>query len=419
MNAMSIQMFIDLYEKGEITEEVVEQMQHFAFEAGDDEVFIIAQIFASLGRVSQAIELAEALYNKYPDEVNLKTFLADLYLDLAEGEKALELLSGSDEESDVKVLLLEADMYIAQGLFEVAEEKLKKALALEPKNELIQLAYAEFYYHIGEIEEALPRYLDLIECGLGVEINIYERLANCYSQVGEFEKAIQQLNLSEKYFGKLNTDQLFMKASIAYQLEDFSTAKHALQDLKELDPSYDTIYPLLGKIYKHEQDYEKALEMVQEGIGYNEFNGELHYLKATILEATNDLEGARDAYYEALNMDPEDIESAIRSNQICLALDDFEELIQNIHHYEENGLFDERFAWDLAIAFLELEDYENANEKFEEAAIHFNENVDFLFDYAQFLVEEGRRDEAKKRLEKILEIDGSLMPARELLENLV
>ena len=61
---------------------------------------------------------------------------------------------------------LEADMYIAQGLFEVAEDKLKKALALDPQNDLIKLAYAEFYHHIGEFEKALDLYSDLIECGL-------------------------------------------------------------------------------------------------------------------------------------------------------------------------------------------------------------------------------------------------------------
>ena len=43
-----------------------------------------------MAHVSKAIELVEPLLVKYPNEVNLKTFLADLYLDLAEDEKALD-----------------------------------------------------------------------------------------------------------------------------------------------------------------------------------------------------------------------------------------------------------------------------------------------------------------------------------------
>ena len=210
-----------------------------------------------------------------------------------------------------------------------------------------------------------------------------------------------------------------MSGLLLYQVDDYSLAKRVFHDLKELDPSYDTIYPLLAKIYLKEEDYEKALEMIQEGITHNEFNAELHYLKGLALEKLKDLEGARDAYYEALNLDPEDLEAALRSNRICLVLEDFEEVVQNIQHYEENGLFDDRFDWDLAIAFLELEEYDEAASYFEKAFVNYGENVDFLFDYAQFLMEEGRREEAAKQLEKILNIDPSLTPARELLENLM
>ena len=48
---MSIEYFIELYEKGQLTEEAIEQMQHFAFDANDDEIFIIAQIFAAIAHV--------------------------------------------------------------------------------------------------------------------------------------------------------------------------------------------------------------------------------------------------------------------------------------------------------------------------------------------------------------------------------
>ena len=248
---------------------------------------------------------------------------------------------------------------------------------------------------------------------------MYDCFATCYIHFGEFEKAFEQFSLSEKYFGQLNTDQLFNKGFLAYQVGDESLAKHVFHDLKELDPTYDTIYPLLAKIYLKEEDVEKALEMVQEGITHNEFNAELHFLKGAALEKLKDLENARDAYYEALNLDPEDLESALRSNRICLALEDFEEVVQNIKHYEENGLFDSRFDWDLAIAFLELEDYDEAAASFEKALMNYGDNVDFLFDYAQFLMEEGRREEAVQTLEKILSLDSSLTPARELLDNLM
>ncbi|MGL4336882.1 MAG: tetratricopeptide repeat protein [Turicibacter sp.] len=417
---MSIQHFIDQYQKGQITEDLFEEMQHYAFNANDEEIFILAQLFCALGRASQAVELVEPLVEKYPDELNLKTFLADLYLDLAEDEKVLHLLSNDNEDqSNVSLLLLEADMYITQGLFEVAEQKIKKALELEPKNDLIKLAYAEFYHHIGEFDQALNLYLDLVDYSLSAEINVYERLATCYSHTGEFEKALEQFDLSEKFFGTLSIDQLFNKGFLAYRLEQPEKAKEIFNQIKELDPSYDSIYPLLAQINLKQKDYEKTLEIVGEGLSFNEYNPELYFVKATALEKIKDFEAARDAYYEVLNLDPEDLVAARKANQMCFILEDFEEVIANIHHYEESGLVDEKFQWDLAVAHLELEDYEEAKLNFELANVYYQNDIDFLYDYSQFLLEEGLAEEAKKMLQKIVSLDSSAMQAKELLENLM
>ena len=413
-----IDHFIERYEKGEITEETVEQMRHFAFEANDDELFMVAQIFAALGMAGQAVELVEPLYEKYPHEQPLKNFLADLYLDLAEDAKALELLNGNDEGADVKNLLLQADMYLAQGLFEVAEEKLKQAVALEPDNELLDLAYAEYYFHIGAFEEAIPLYLDFVDGGLDVELNLYERLGTCYSQVGQFEKALEQYENSEKFYGEPSTEQLFQKAFLAHRLGDGAMAKAALLKIRDLDESYDTIYPMLGEIFLKEGDLERALSYVLEGIRHNEYNPGLYRIKGEILKAKKDWEGARDAYYEVLNLDPEDLDAALKSNRICLFMEDYEEVVSNIAHYEENGLVDDRFFWDLAICHMELENYDEALQNFEKGLAAFSDHADFLFDYAQFLMGEGRTKEAIVRLNRVLEVDPSAYAAQELLENL-
>ncbi len=415
---MTLEFFIEQYEKGQITEELFEQMQAFAFNANDDELFILAQLYAQLGRVSQAIELVEPLLLKYPEEANLKTFLADLYLDLAEDEKALALLAESDE-SDARTLLLQADMYMAQGLFEVAEEKLKKAESLEPTNELIKLAKAEYYYFIGEFEAALPIYLDLENTSLSADLNVYERLATCYSHIGEFEKSLEQYSKSEKYFGTLSTDQWFNKGFIANQLGDFDTAEEAFLKVKEMDETYDAIYPLLAKGALKEKEYDKALEYVAQGLQFNEYNPESYIVKGQALEKLQQFEGARDAYYEALNLDPEDVFAARKSIQCCFILEEYDDIIANVATYEENGIVDEHFAWDLAKAYEALESYDEAGQYFETAMLSFNDHTDFLFDFANFILEEGRQEEAVRHLQKILSLDPTHEEAKELLENIM
>ncbi|MCL1948453.1 MAG: tetratricopeptide repeat protein [Turicibacter sp.] len=412
-----IEKYIKLYEQGEINEGVVEEMRHFAFEAKDDDIFTIAQIFASLGLAGQAIELAEPLHETYPNEAELKNFLADLYLDLAEDNKALELLAEGNQD-DAKSLLLQADMYITQGLFEVAEQKLKRAMELEPDNVLLQLAYAEYFYHIGAFDDALPLYLDVQDASLDTEIDIYSRLATCYSRIGKFEKSLGYFAKSEELHGEPSTDQLFNKAFIAHSLNDFPLAKQALLKIKGLDPSYDTIYPLLGSIYLAEGEHERAIAAITEGIRFNEFNPELYRIKARCLEAAHDIEAARDAYYEVLNLDPEDLDAALCSNRICLAMEDYEEVIANAAHYEEGGLVDDRFFWDLALSHQELENYDEALENYEKALATYGQDPAFLKDFANFLIEDGNAKEAILRLKRIVELDPSDLGAKELLEQL-
>ena len=74
-----------------------------------------------------------------------------------------------------------------------------KKIVPKTKKEELLLEIMELSFVIND----LNLYLDLIECGLSAEINVYDRLATCYSHIGEFEKALEQFELSEKYFGKL------------------------------------------------------------------------------------------------------------------------------------------------------------------------------------------------------------------------
>jgi len=185
-----------------------------------------------------------------------------------------------------------------------------------------------------------------------------------------------------------------------------------------LDPSYDTIYPLLASIYLEDGDIERALEAVAEGLRFNEYNPELYRIKGQLLESSKDLEGAREAYYEALNLDPEDLEAALKSNRICIFMEDYEEVVANVAHYEETGLVDDHFFWDLAVSHMELENYDEALSNFQKALAAFSDNPAFLFDYSQFLIEEGKPTEAASHLKRVLELDPFVLAARELLDNL-
>ena len=51
-----------------------------------------------------------------------------------------------------------------------------------------------------------------------------------------------------------------------------------------------------------EPDYEKALEMVAEGMTHNEYNAELYSIKGTALEKLKDIKWNRDTVNEIIDV---------------------------------------------------------------------------------------------------------------------
>src|SRR5690625_6858545 len=102
---------------------------------------MIADLFIDLGLLEDARPILETLLEKYPDEAEIRVVLAEIYIDLEEDEQALNQLQAIDSTSDqyLASLLISADLYQTQGLFEVAEQKLIEAKQLRSEEHTSEL----------------------------------------------------------------------------------------------------------------------------------------------------------------------------------------------------------------------------------------------------------------------------------------
>ncbi|MFP3394540.1 hypothetical protein SB782_37845, partial [Brevibacillus sp. SIMBA_076] len=76
-----------------------------------------------------------------------------------------------------------------------------------------------------------------------------------------------------------------------------------LSQLKDIDPSYSSLYMPLAKSYEEEGLYHEALEVVKEGIKVDEYNKELYLYGAKIDLKNGDSEDAKKLLQEALALD--------------------------------------------------------------------------------------------------------------------
>ncbi|KAA6455109.1 tetratricopeptide repeat protein [Bacillus sp. HU-1818] len=406
MNTL-IQEAIKLVEAGE-TEKGLNTLSKAEKQLHDEDKAIAAQLYYEWGNADKAISLISDLHDLYPEETELTNFYAELLIDIDEEEKALAVLETIPETdaSYPESLLLMADLYQMQGLFEVSEQKLLKAKSILEDEPVIDFALGELYYTQGAYAKAIQYFKRTAEEQSEIGgVNVHQRLAESLSASGEFEEAIPWYEKAVEETPEPNT--IFGYGFTASQAGFVKTAIKQLSDLKEIDPSYSSLYMPLAESYEAEGMYEEALKTAKEGISYDEYNKELFLYAAKMTLKIGNVQEGKKLLQEALALDPGYVEALHTLLAVYLKEEDYELIIDLIQEVRGYGEEDPKYNWYLASAYTELEKYEEAKKCFEAAFLHYREDRDFLYEYANFLLEEGLQQEALPLLKEVLKLDGA------------
>ncbi|MCY7949011.1 tetratricopeptide repeat protein, partial [Bacillus atrophaeus] len=153
--------------------------------------------------------------------------------------------------------------------------------------------------------------------------------------------------------------------------------------------------------------YEEALKTAKEGISYDEYNKELFLYAAKMTLKIGNVQEGKKLLQEALALDPGYVEALHTLLAVYLKEEDYELIIDLIQEVRGYGEEDPKYNWYLASAYTELEKYEEAKKCFEAAYLHYREDRDFLYEYTNFLLEEGLQQEALPLLKEVLKLDGA------------
>lgn len=274
----------------------------------DELRFEIAEGYQSLGFMEEAFNIMQYLVEKYPMEPECQLFYIELLIELGKEEEALDTLYTYKElftakEDQIRSVMLMADIYLGQGLPEVAEEQLKNLLKNYPNEQLLHTALAEVYYQQEKYQAAIEH------IQLGTEYTSYAMLADCYAHVGRFEEALEEYKhavtaetpSAELYFGY---------GYVAYQLKDFDIAIDKWKYALELDPHYTKVYPLLIQALLEQHHQVEALEYTKMGLEYDSTNPQLFYLAAKLShQLEKDHKQALEFAHQALALDDQHYEA--------------------------------------------------------------------------------------------------------------
>ncbi|MBB6452214.1 tetratricopeptide (TPR) repeat protein [Salirhabdus euzebyi] len=399
------------------TEKGLQLLKSYESQASDDEKFTIGQLYNQWGLVNQSKGIFEELLTKYPDESELKLYLAEIYIDIEEDQVALDLLNQITEEDDqyIAALLLSADLYQSQGLYEVAERKLILAKQFVPSEPIIDFALGELAYATAEYKKSIPYYEKASKYQhVYNDVDVTLRLAEALAATGKWEDALE-------YFKASNVDSpdfLFRYGFTAYRSERTDIAVSVWGKLLEADPHYHSVYLLLAKAYEQEGLMDEAFETVEKGIKMDEFNKELYYYAGQLALKLGRTEKSLSYMKEAIAIDPGYKEAVISLVDIYKKEEMYDEVKDLINELFRFGEEDPLYYWELARANYETEEYNLALNNYNEAYNAFTDDSDFLKEYGYFLVEEGRMEKAHQVLAQYLEIEPSDTEVEEFLHRI-
>ncbi|WP_121612016.1 tetratricopeptide repeat protein [Mesobacillus foraminis] len=385
----------------------------------DEEKFLLAEELFRFGFLEETKELLNTLLQTYPDEGELLILLAETYLEMGDEETAmltLDKVNGDDSEYP-RALLLMADLYQMNGLFEVSEQKLLRAKQLLPEEEIIDFALGELYATQGRFSEAIVAYEKVIKIRQEVAgASLNQRLAEVYSASGEFEEALNYYQ--EALNDRLEINTLFGYAFTALQAGRNWTAIEKFEELKALDPEYHSLYLHLAQSYEREELLEEAFEAISAGIKQDEFNKDLYYYGGKIALKLAREEEAERLLREAIALDPGFTEGALVLNKLLIKQERYEDVLGLIEDTDLNEEDEPQLIWDSAVALQHLEQYSMALNKYQLAYTFFKENKEFLKDYGYFLIEEGKIADAAEIFSMLVKLEPGNEEYRELIERL-
>ncbi|MDT6980556.1 tetratricopeptide repeat protein [Levilactobacillus zymae] len=399
------QTALDQLEKGQL-DDFKKQYALALRHDDDDTLFSLAEELYSLGFLNQSRRIYEKLLTKYPDEDELRTNLADIAIDEDKNDEALDYLNQvrPDSPAYVQALMVAADLYQTQELFEVSEQKLLTARKLAPNEPVITFALAELYFTMREFRKAIPLYLELITAGTTTlsRVNLVERLGVAYANAGRFEQAIGYLK--QIHPGDMTADVKFETAFTYLQLQERPAAIHLFDELKDSDPHYTSLYPYLGQALEAENRLPEALTTLQEGLGVDQYNEKLWLQAAHVATKLDDEELAERYLKKGHDLDADDLSAVIQLSNLYVKQERWDENLALVQPYLKDEGADPQLFWNLAVTAQHQENYAQARQAYDATAPFFMDQPDFLKPAIYFYREEGANEQARKLLQAYVQL---------------
>ena len=358
----------------------------------------LAEYLEGIGFFPQASQIYIQVKDDFP-EVCLN--LAQIAFEDGLVEEAFAYLEEIPVDSPVYVeaLLVKADLYQAEGLSDVAREKMLEASYLSDEP-IILFGLAELDMELELFDEAISYFAQLDNRDIYelTGVSTYQRIGIAYASLGKFEVAIEFLEKAVEL--EYDDQTVFELAALLFESEEYQKANLYFKQLDTINPDFDGYEYAYAQSLHAEHKIDEALAMTEKGLAKNDFDANLLLQASQYAYELHDEARAEDYLIRAKEVADDGNELALRLSNLYLEQERFQEVVALFDEEVENVLA----RWNIAKAYQALEQEDAAIQLYDELALDLVENPEFLADYIEVLRQLGRLDEAKEQASRYTQL---------------
>src|SRR5215475_2147323 len=254
---------------------------------------IVAEDFLKSGQLEQAIKIFEKTLEMDPDNVPMRTKLAEVYVRLNKKDEAWKILGAA------------AESLRSKGQLAAADEILQRMLKLEPGNSYALILRGKAAVEAGDFKAAIECLskvpdLDTNPEGLRALFHAYlrsKRNSDALTLAGKLANVHDDISAVNEYTDALIEAQQYKDVLPAF--EEFSDRLLRADQPKFLE----NVRSLIGYVKDDTQSLETLLQLFQKA-GENTHLTEIYELLAHASVQSGDLEKAREYYLKLTQLEP-------------------------------------------------------------------------------------------------------------------
>lgn len=270
----------------------------------------------------QLIDLALELYSKYAEnDIGLWAMeaLMETYKNINNYEKAMEyanliklhpLANNVQSDENIAMILLE------EGNFQESIEILIALIEKDPNNILLKKELALAYEKNNDFNQATDIYKKILDEASVSDINqIHLELSNLYSNWAMYdfsltnnEECFKHFTTAIKYFAQ-NPDIYYRLGQVNSLIKNFNEAISQYKKAIELNPQNSEYYYVISECYREIDSIYEQRKYLLESLKYNFENAQVHYNLSLIYDIQNDKANAIIHINKAIELNPNFIEA--------------------------------------------------------------------------------------------------------------